>query len=245
MDFDISIKNKINDLASALIRIRSYSGEEGAIAKYIQNYMLNNGYDSAIIDKYGSVIGCINGKKEGKTVLLDGHIDTVRADDEKYWSVPPFSGEIIDGKMYGRGASDMKGSVASMILAANLFAKKTNKEFCGKCYVSCTVHEECFEGISSLSVANIVKPDFVIIGEATQGTLKIGQRGRTEVEIQTFGKSCHSSNPSKGINAVYAMCDLINHIKQIQPNEDKILGKGILELTDIISNPYPGSSVVP
>ena len=61
----------------------------------------------------------------------------------------------------------------------------------------------------------------------------------------TEGVSCHSSNPEKGVNAVYHMNTLLEEIRKIRPNEHPILGKGILELTDIISYPYPGSSVLP
>ena len=232
-------------LASELIKIRSYSGEEEEIARFIRDYMLENGFDSAEFDKYGSVIGCINGKRPGKSILLDGHIDTVRADDADLWKHSPFGAEIADGKLFGRGASDMKGSVACMIRAALAFAKSCNRDFSGKVFVSCSVHEECFEGVASVSIAERTKPDFVIIGEATSGTIKIGQRGRAEVVVETQGVSCHSSNPEKGVNAVYHFCRLVDFIRNIKPNSHKILGNGILELTDIISKPFPGSSVVP
>ena len=75
--------------------------------------------------------------------------------------------------------------------------------------------------------------------------MKSGQRGRAEVVVETEGVSCHSSNPEKGVNAVHHMMALIAEIQTIQPNEHPVLGKGILELTDIISLPYPGASVVP
>ena len=238
-------KAELVRLASELIRRRSYSGEEKAVAEYIRDYMLENGFDNAEFDGYGSVIGCIRGNEPGRTVLLDGHIDTVRADDEALWKHGPFSAEIEDGKLYGRGASDMKGSVACMIRAAIIFARDCRKRFKGSVFVSCSVHEECFEGIASLSIAEIVKPDFVIIGEATSGTLKIGQRGRAEIVVETQGVSCHSSNPEKGINAAYHMCRLVEHVRKAIPNEHAVLGKGISELTDLISEPFPGSSVVP
>ena len=63
--------------------------------------------------------------------------------------------------------------------------------------------------------------------------------------VETEGRSCHSSNPEKGVNAVYHMMAVIEAIRNIKVNEHPILGKGILELTDIISSPYPGASVVP
>lgn len=227
------------------IRIPSPSGHESDVARLMKEKMEEFGFDEVVIDKYGSVLGTINGKRPGKTILLDGHIDNVDVIDINEWHHAPWGAEIDNGRIYGRGTSDMKGSVCAMIMAARNLAEDTNRDFAGRICVSCTVHEECFEGISSREISKAAKPDFVIIGEATTSTVKIGQRGRAEIVVETEGVSCHSSNPDKGVNAVYAMMDVIKEIQAIVPNEHRILGKGILELTDIISAPYPGASVVP
>ena len=93
---------------------------------------------------------------------------------------PPFAAEIHDGKIYGRGTSDMKGAVSAMTCAAANFAKDTNKDFPGEIYVAGVVHEECFEGVAAREISKVVKPDYVVIGEASTLNLKIGQRGRGE-----------------------------------------------------------------
>lgn len=227
------------------LRIPSMSGHEDAIARMLQAKMLAFGFDSAEIVEYGSVLGCIHGKRKGPRILMDGHIDTVDVIDREMWTHDPFAGDIIEGRIYGRGASDMKGSDTVMIVAAARYAEETDRDFAGDIFVSCTVHEECFEGVSSRAISKLAAPDFVIIGEATSTTVKIGQRGRAEVVVETEGISCHSSNPEKGRNAVYDMLAVIGEIRKIVPNEHPILGKGILELTDIKSFPYPGASVVP
>ena len=232
-------------LCQEAIRIPSMSGHEKEVAELLKKTMTEYGFDEVTIDKYGSVLGVIHGKRAGKTVLMDGHIDTVDVIDRDQWSHDPFAADIVDGKIYGRGTSDMKGSVCAMITAAAQYAEDTDRDFAGNICVSCTVHEECFEGVSSREISKNAKPDFVIIGEATTTTVKIGQRGRAEVVVETEGKSCHSSNPEKGVNAVYHMMAVIEAIRNIKVNEHPILGKGILELTDIISSPYPGASVVP
>ena len=89
------------------------------------------------------------------------------------------------------------------------------------------------------------RPDYVIIGEATNLALKIGQRGRGEIVLETIGKPAHSANPEKGINAVKKMMKLVAALEDIVPDEQPNLGKGIMELTDIVSAPFPGASVVP
>lgn len=242
---DFMTDQALVQLCRDAIRIPSFSGKEKEVALFLRDTMLSYGFDEAVIDRYGSVLGTIHGKYPGKTVLMDGHIDHVDVIDAAQWVHDPFGAEIENGKIYGRGTSDMKGSVTAMITAAARFAKETDRCFAGTVCVSCTVHEECFEGISSREISRIAQPDYVIIGEATTATVKIGQRGRAEVVVETEGISCHSSNPEKGRNAVYDMMAVIDEIRKIIPNEHPLLGKGILELTDIVSAPYPGASVVP
>ncbi|MDC7223466.1 MAG: YgeY family selenium metabolism-linked hydrolase [Spirochaetales bacterium] len=233
------------EICQKLIQARSYSGEEGQVAQVLQEVMNQFGFDRVDVDRYGNVVGTIQGKEEGPTQLFDAHIDTVPVPDESKWSYPPFAGEIADGKIYGRGTSDMKGALASMLVAARDFAEKTDRNFKGQICVAGVCHEECFEGVAAREISQNHKPDYVIIGEASRLNLKHGQRGRAEVVIETFGKPAHSANPEHGINGVYRMADVINAVKVIPPRVDENLGKGILELVDIISSPYPGASVVP
>ncbi|QFT87709.1 Acetylornithine deacetylase [Bacillus sp. THAF10] len=242
----MSIHNEQNviELCQSLVQISSYSGNEDKVAKYIQDYAKLNGFDEVVVDEYGNVLLIINGNVSGPTVLFDGHIDTVPVQSE-HWTVGPFSGEIIEGKIYGRGTSDMKGAVSAMISAAIQYAEETKKEFPGKVVVSCSVHEECFEGVATRRVSELMKPDFVVIGEATNLNVNRGQRGRAEIVVETIGKPSHSSNPRKGINAVYQMMKLVAEINELPVAQHDVLGEGILELTDIKSSPYPGASVVP
>jgi putative selenium metabolism hydrolase len=237
--------DKLIDLCKNLIKIKSYSGEEKEVVDYLYSAFKEMGYDDVSIDKYGNILGRIKGNKPGKAVLFDGHVDTVPVSDPLKWHHDPFGGEIIDGKMYGRGTTDMKCALGAMVCAAAFFAEDTKRNFAGDIYVAGVVHEECFEGIASGEISRKVKPDYVVIGEASELNLKIGQRGRAEIVVETIGKPAHSANPDKGINAVYKMCKLIGGIREIDVTHHDFLGKGIMELTDIKSDPYPGASVVP
>lgn len=236
---------KLVKLCQDIIKIQSYSGNEGEVVKCLEENMKSIGFDEIIVDKYGSIIGKIKGNKPGKKVLFDAHIDTVPVDNPEEWKHDPFGAEIYEDKIYGRGTSDMKGSLASMIIAAEYFAKDNNRNFPGEIYIAGVVHEECFEGVAARNISELVKPDYVVIGEASELNLKIGQRGRAEIVVETFGVPAHSANPEKGVNAVYSISKIINKLQEIKYEEDKFLGKGILELTDIKSSPYPGASVVP
>lgn len=238
-------EEKLLKLCCKMIEAKSYSGHEDKAAKVLAEFMKDNDFDEVYTDIYGNVIGTIIGKKQGSTVLFDGHIDTVPVEDENKWTHNPFKPEIVDGKLYGRGTTDMKCAVAAMAFAAADYVKVHGRDFAGKICVAGVVHEECFEGVAARSISEYVKPDYVVIGEASELNLKIGQRGRGEVKVETFGVPAHSANPEKGVNAVYSMCRLIEEIRKIKAPTHAVLGDGILELTDIKSSPYPGASVVP
>lgn len=232
-------------LCQDLIRIRSYSGEEQNVAKHLEVFFQSHGYDETRTDEYGNVLGIINGRTDGPTIVFDGHMDTVPVAQPDAWTCDPFGAQIKDGMLYGRGSSDMKCALACMAEAGAYFAQDTGKDFAGRICVAGIVHEECFEGVASRAVSKALKPDLVVIGESSDLNLKIGQRGRAEILLETFGVPAHSSNPEKGVNAVYAMCRAVDRIHRLPPSEHDFLGKGILELTDIKSRPYPGKSVVP
>ena len=238
-------KQSVIELCQELIKRRSYSGEENLVSDALKDFFTAQGFDEVKVDEYGNTIGVIKGKMPGKKIVFDGHMDTVPAQNVEKWTHDPFGAEIEDGKIYGRGTTDMKGALAAMASAAAKFAKDTGRNFKGEIYVAGVVHEECFEGVAARSISKAIKPDYVVIGEASNLNLKIGQRGRGEVKVETFGVPAHSANPEKGVNAVYSMCKLVEAIRGIEVTHHDVLGDGILELTDIKSSPYPGASVVP
>ena len=118
------------------VRIPSPSGQEEGVARLIKRTMEEYGFDEVEIDENGSVLGCMHGKRPGKNILLDGHIDNVDVVDADLWAHDPFAAEIDGGKIYGRGTSDMKGSVTAMITAVADYANDTKREFAGSIYVS-------------------------------------------------------------------------------------------------------------
>lgn len=232
-------------LLKEMIRIPSLSGEEGTLVDFLAHTCKDLGFDELHIDRYGSLTATMRGTLEGPHLLLDGHIDTVGVEDQSAWIHDPYQADIEDGLLYGRGTSDMKGALAAMLVATSSYAKQTDHRFGGTISVSCTVCEECFEGVAARLVTQHFQPDVVIVGEATECKLAIGQRGRAEIVVETYGKSCHSSNPEKGTNAALHMLHLLPYLEQLEIPSHPILGKGIMVLTDLISYPYPGRSVLP
>lgn len=233
--------NALTEFTRDLIRIRSLSGEENALAERVLIEMHKLGYDDAWIDQAGNALGLIQGDRPGKCILLDAHMDTVGANPED-WHLDPYAAEIVDNRIYGRGSADTKGNLAAMVYAA---AAVNREDLYGSVLVCGSVHEELMEGGSLQLVIKENNPDFVVIGEATNLHLNRGGRGRAEVVVETIGRSAHSSSPEVGECAVHAMMRLINAIEEIPPLTYPFLGTGSMVLTDIISSPYPGSSVIP
>lgn len=225
-----------------LVRIPSLSGEERGVAARVQAEMETLGFDRVWMDANGSVVGVIEGSRPGKTVLLDAHIDTVGISPGAPWRHDPFGAAIDQGALYGRGAADMKGALAAMVHAAAALDRAT---LAGRVLVSASTLEEVLEGVALHAVMDATPPDFVIIGESTDLNLSRGGRGRAEVHLTTVGRPSHSSAPHLGRNAVLDMMRVIAAVEQIALSTDPVMGPAIFALTDIISAPYPGHSVIP
>ena len=194
-----------------LVRTKSLSGQEGAVIKLIEKKMLDLGYDEVKIDSMGNVIGRIgNG---AKSIMFDSHVDTVEVKDEAEWNIPPFSGEIVDGRLHGRGSVDMKSAVAASIYAGAL-AKQMGFTADKTVYVSCTVFEEDCDGenLKHLFKELNLKPNYVVICEPSNNIITLGHKGKAQISIKTHGVSAHGSAPEKGVNAIYEMAEIIQRV---------------------------------
>lgn len=234
-------KQRLIAFTQELIRERSMSGEEQIVVAKVVAEMKALGFDKVWVDEYGSAVGVINGEKPGKTLLMDGHCDIVdaRAAD---WKHDPFAAVIDEGYLYGRGVADMKGPLAAMIYAA---ASVDRSQLAGKVAVSATVLEEVMEGVALQQVMNVLKPEAVIIGESTNFSLNRAGRGRAEIVVETIGKSAHSSSPQAGLCAVHEMISLMEAVEAIPMPSHPAMGNAQICLTDMVSEPFPGHSVVP
>ena len=235
-------KQALIEFTQRLVRQQSLSGEEGPVTQLVVEEMRRLGFDRVWVDENGSAIGVIEGNQTGKTLLFDAHTDTVGIAPGSVWTKDPFGGEIIDGWLYGRGAADMKGALAAMVHAAG---NVDRNKLAGRVVVSASVLEEVYEGGALKTVMDAVNPDFVVIGESSNLNLVHGGRGRAEIHLETIGKPSHSSSPQLGVNAVHLMMRAIEAVEKIKLGEHPLLGPAILALTDIISEPYPGYSVIP
>ncbi len=219
------------EFTQGLIRIQSFSGDEGEAVKYIAAKMESLGYDEVKIDHYGNAVGRIgNGEK---VILFDSHIDTVQVHDTELWEVPPFSGEIKDGFLWGRGSVDMKSGAAASVYAA-VVAKSMGWLDGKTVYVSCSTFEEDCDGETLKQVLEGMKkrPDYAIICEPSSNVIAVGHKGKAQIIITTKGISAHGSAPEKGKNAVYEMAEIIQRVEQ---TNKKLMKKGVRKGTLVLS----------
>lgn len=163
-----------------------------------------------------NVVATLRGEK-GKPVLhMNGHFDVVPLGSG--WTVDPFGAEIRDGMMYGRGSSDMKGSIAAQLMAAAAI-KRAEVKLKGTVSISATCDEETGGqlGAGYIVEKGYADADFGINSDAGPiDSVSLGHRGAMWLEIMTKGKSAHGSVPHKGINAVEKMADIIQELKKLR-----------------------------
>lgn len=157
------------------------------------------------------------GDPERGTLLLTGHLDVVPA-VESDWSVPPFDLTRREDRLVGRGATDMKGSLASMLLAAEAYL--STAESPGEVILGFVAAEETGGDGTQELVRRGIDADAAILGEPTNLTIGRANKGAVRYDIVFEGESAHSGRPYKGINAVSAVPDLLNKLAALDTDLD-------------------------
>lgn len=229
---------KIVQFLRDMIAIPSESAEEEAVVRRAAQEMETLGFDEVKIDGLGNVLGRVG---SGKTVIaLDGHIDTVGVGDRSTFRFDPYAGAIENGVIYGRGASDQEGGLAAAVYGAAI-AKELGLLDGVSLWVTGTVMEEDCDGLCWQYILRegVLKPDVVVITEATNLAVYRGHRGRMEIEVRTQGRSAHGSAPERGVNAVYKMARILQDIEQhneaLAQSAGPFLGKGSVTVSAIRS----------
>ncbi|MFH2204390.1 MAG: YgeY family selenium metabolism-linked hydrolase [Elusimicrobiota bacterium] len=220
--------------ARDIIATPSFSGQEGPLVKLIAKEMRKVGFDAVKIDKMGNIIGRIGSGR--KKIMVDAHIDTVGIGDKSAWKWDPFKGKYENGVIYGRGATDQKLSMVSMVYGGKLIKDlKMQGDYTYYAVGSC-LEEDC-DGLPILHIVNKekLKPDYVVITEPTCLRVYRGHRGRMEMKVVVKGRSCHASAPERGINAVAHMSHIIQEITELNKKlkTDPFIGKGTVAVTKI------------
>jgi putative selenium metabolism hydrolase len=234
---------QINFLAD-LIRIKSYTGEEGSAVERTLVEMEACSFQNIRTDSAGNALATVG---TGKYHLLyDAHLDENEIADEKAWPHPPLEPTIANGKLYGLGASDCKGGVASIVYGAHIAAALNLTGDCAITIKGATLEEDA-EGFAMrylIEQDELPRPDAVLLAEATDLTLRRGHRGRCEVKVWVEGKAAHASTPELGENAILKLCPVLDALEGMTPHlpADPVLGQGTQVVTMIESPRTPNSA---
>jgi acetylornithine deacetylase len=197
------VPSSLNELAAALVAIDSVNpalvpggAGEGRIASFAADWCTKHGLDVEILgDDRPSVLATKHGSGGGRSLLLNGHLDTVGVAGMN----APFEPRVEDGRLYGRGAYDMKGALAAIMLAA---AESTGLR--GDVIVTLVADEE-LASIGTEAVVARVQADAAIVVEPTELRVAVAHRGFVGFELKTAGVAAHGSRPDLGVDAIAKM----------------------------------------
>ena len=190
---DENTVEKMIDFARRLIRTPSLSGEEGPIAGLIKREMEGLGYTNVWRDEVGNIIGRIKGNPDLPAIMFTAHMDSVHPGPLDQWRHDPYGGHIEGDWLFGRGASDTKGAIATQVYIPIALAKSGVEH--GDVFVAEVVQEET-GGLGSTWLVEHMKVNYAVMGEGTGNELRIGNRGRVLIWVNIPGKKMHAGSAS-------------------------------------------------
>jgi acetylornithine deacetylase len=195
--------SSLTELAAALVEIDSVNpalvpggAGERRIATFVADWCTTHGLDIEVLgDERPSVVATRRGSGGGRSLLLNGHLDTVGVAGMD----APFAPRVEDGRLYGRGAYDMKGALAAIMLAASELSGLR-----GDVIVTLVADEE-LGSIGTEAVVERIRADAAIVVEPTDLRVAIAHRGFVGFELETVGVAAHGSRPDLGVDAIAKM----------------------------------------
>jgi len=214
-------KEEIVEFCRALIKIPSVTGEEGKIQEFVAEHLKKMGLEVKMWDldiskikthpgyvdtgkRYKgrpNVVGICKGEGKGRSLILNGHTDVVTPEPVRKWSHDPWGAEVLKGKIYGRGACDMKGGVTGIIKALQILLE-LDLELSGDVILEIVVDEEESGNGTLASLLEGYNADAAIFAEPTECKIMTAHRGASFWKIYIEGKGAHAGVMHKGISAI-------------------------------------------
>lgn len=209
--------DKLEQLLSDLVSINSINPDlvpgspgEGEIADYIAQWLKRADLEVELVESMTgrpNVVGIARGTGGGKTLLLNGHTDTVGVAGMSDAHKPV----IKEGRMYGRGSYDMKSGLAACMLA---IAEAKKQRLRGDVIFAAVIDEE-YASVGTMDLAKRLHADGAVIAEPTELQLIIAHRGFVWLEVETIGKAAHGSRPDLGVDAIAKMGKVLVEIEKL------------------------------
>lgn len=234
------MKQEARELLTQILSIPSvnHKDDEGKVAEYLQRYLTAAGIEAKVqrIDEtHANLIAFVPGENHERHMVWNGHIDTVPYGDRKEWNTDPSVPVEKDGKLYARGASDMKSGIAAMAYTLATIVKSGKRPAYDITFIGTCDEEKNGLGVRELVRAGLL-PDVeeVLIGEPTGLNIGIAQKGCLWLEYEVFGKTSHGAYPEQGANAVDYAVRLANQLKGfVTEAAHPVLGNATAQITQI------------
>ena len=236
---DIDEKATVKFLQKFLqVKSANPPGEEVEAANLVADWMRRLGLEGRVIpiqDRRANALGRLTGKGKKAPLLFSGHLDTVPP-GESPWEHEPYSGQIVGDRIYGRGASDMKGGLVAMVAAAGALAR-AKVPLAGDLLIAATADEEA----GTLGARHLVqsgeidKVTGVLIGEPSDLAVYVAEKGALWLEVATRGKTAHGAMPELGINAILQMTKILTRLPRLrfECKRHPLLGRPTLNIGTI------------
>ncbi|WP_409251073.1 peptidase [Bacillus sp. SCS-153A] len=167
-----------------------------------------------------NVIGILKGTGEGRSIILNGHIDVVPEGDETAWNIEPYSGEYLNGKVFGRGSTDMKGGTVSLLLAIEAL-KETGIKLKGDIIFQSVIEEESGGTGTLAALLRGYTADAAIIPEPTNMKLFPKQQGSMWFRISVKGKQAHGGTRYEGVNAIEKAMAVVDELQDLEKRRNE------------------------
>lgn len=246
------VRARVRSLLCDLVAIPSYGGQEEAIIRYLQDRFAHQRIPCHVTEWEGKPINVVAEIGDGpRAIILNSHHDTVPPGDPAAWQTDPLSPVEKDGKIFGRGAEDAKGCLASMIVAFEALAER-RATLPVKVVLMAVGGEERGGLGTRAEVAKGLRADAAIVGESTLLEPKLAHKGVLRLEVEVKGKAAHASDPEAGVNAVVAMAPIVGALDllaaKVRQRTHPDVGKASLVISTIAGgvalNVIPASCVI-
>lgn len=233
-------RQRVIELTSRLIALESENppGNEAAVGRFVADFCRQLGLEVECQKVEGercNVIARLAGRDRRHSVAYNGHLDVVPAGPVELWTTPAFSPEVREGRLYGRGACDMKGSVAAFLHVLECLVASGEPPAVDVILAAVIDEEKSNKGIKAL-LASGFQADWCIVGEPTNMEIALGHRGVIAFELVLEGVACHAAQSQHGVNALYHAGEAIQAIRDLDRHWqatciNDVLGPSRLQVT--------------
>ena len=207
---------ELEKLVKDLVRIPSHHEVptmEKEVAQFLHEFLEGEGIESRLrtVEKNRqNVIAVIKGSGDGKSLLLNGHTDTVPPYD---MDIPPFTPKVEKGRLYGRGSLDMKGGLGSMVMTL-VALHRAKVKLDGDLYLTAVVGEELRSDGTEDIVLHGPRADMAIVGEPTDLEIQPSHRGLEWLDVHFRGKAAHGGQADRGVNAITMAARFVRAVEE-------------------------------